>query len=110
MVAVLFVKMLVVILFLCDLVEQFQAFLHKVLLAGSQNLVLLQGLAGDVQWQVFGFYDTLHKVEPLRHEFMAIVHGENLMHIKSFFDKMHLLLKIYYFHEDLIFDENCLHS
>ena len=78
------------VLLLCDLCEHLQALLHEILLDHSQDLVLLQGLTGDVQWQILGIHDALHKVQPLGHQFLAVVHDENSSHVE--FDVVPLLL------------------
>ena len=56
-------KLLVIILLLGNFCEHLQALLHQVLLDHSQDLVLLQGLARDVQWKIFGVDHTFHLVK-----------------------------------------------
>mmetsp|Transcript_50154 Transcript_50154/g.82618 ORF Transcript_50154/g.82618 Transcript_50154/m.82618 type:complete len:468 (+) Transcript_50154:273-1676(+) len=76
------VKLLVIILLLCNLREHLQALLHKVLLNHSQDLVLLQGLARDVQGKVLRIHNTFHEVQPLWHELLAVIHDEDTADVK----------------------------
>merc|ERR1712151_963641 len=78
----LLVEFLVVIFFLCDLGKHFKALLYKVFLDHTENLVLLQSLTRDVQGQILGVDDTFNEVQPLWHEFIAIVHNEDSPHIQ----------------------------
>merc|ERR1712086_1058598 len=78
----LLVKLLVVILLLGDFGKHFKAFLNQVLLDHTQNFILLESLARDVQWQVLRVNHTLDKREPLWHEFIAIIHDEHTAHVE----------------------------
>merc|ERR1711874_257405 len=80
--AELLVELLVVILLLSNLCEHLEALLHKILLDDAQDLVLLKSLTRDVEGKVLGVNDTLHHVEPLGHELIAVVHDENSAHIQ----------------------------
>mmetsp|Transcript_24886 Transcript_24886/g.51672 ORF Transcript_24886/g.51672 Transcript_24886/m.51672 type:complete len:230 (-) Transcript_24886:619-1308(-) len=84
------VELLVIILLLCNLCEHLQALLHEIFLDHSQDLVLLQSLTRDVQWKIFRIHHTLHKIEPLRHQLLAIIHDEDTTDIQ--FDVVALLL------------------
>merc|ERR1712003_252293 len=75
--AELFVKLLVVVLLLSNLSKHLQALLDQVLLDHTQNLVLLKGLTGNVQGQILRINNALNKVQPLRHQLIAIVHDEH---------------------------------
>mmetsp|Transcript_67570 Transcript_67570/g.106357 ORF Transcript_67570/g.106357 Transcript_67570/m.106357 type:complete len:230 (-) Transcript_67570:654-1343(-) len=86
------VKLLVVILLLCDLCEHLQALLHQILLDHPQDLVLLQGLTGDVKRQILGIHHALHEVQPFRHQLLAVVHDEHATNIK--FDVVAFLLSL----------------
>mmetsp|Transcript_36757 Transcript_36757/g.79203 ORF Transcript_36757/g.79203 Transcript_36757/m.79203 type:complete len:528 (+) Transcript_36757:116-1699(+) len=76
------VELLVIILLLCNLREHLQAFLDKVLLDHSQDLVLLQGLARDVQRKILRIHNALHKVQPFWHELLAVIHDEDAADIQ----------------------------
>ena len=80
--AELLVELLVVVLLLSDLCEHLEALLHKILLDDSQDLVLLQGLTGDVQRQVLRVHHALHEVQPLWHQLLAVVHDEDTTHVQ----------------------------
>ena len=80
--AELLVELLVVVLLLGDLCEHLEALLHEILLDDSQDLVLLQGLAGDVQRQILRVHHALHEVQPLRHQLLAVVHDEDAAHVQ----------------------------
>mmetsp|Transcript_69625 Transcript_69625/g.196378 ORF Transcript_69625/g.196378 Transcript_69625/m.196378 type:complete len:231 (-) Transcript_69625:660-1352(-) len=90
--AELLVKLLVVVLLLRDFREHLEGLLHQVLLDHAQDLVLLQRLARDVQWQVLGVHHALHHVEPLGHELVAVVHDEDPAHVEL--DVVALLLRL----------------
>ena len=66
-----------VVLVLSDFGEEIQTFLDNVLADDLQNLVLLKSLAGDVEREILGVDNTLHKVEVLRDEVLTIVHNED---------------------------------
>merc|ERR1719230_1239114 len=88
--AELLVEFLVVVLLLCDLRKHLEAFLHQVFLDHPENLVLLERLARDVRRQILRVHHALHKVEPLRHELIAIVHDKHTANVE--FDVISLLL------------------
>ena len=71
------VELLEIVLVLGDLTEKFHALLHEVLANDFENLVLLQGLTGDVEGQVLGVHDTLDEVEILRDQVLAVIHNED---------------------------------
>ena len=62
--------------------EHLQALFHQILLDHPQDLVLLEGLTGDVQRQILRIHHALHKVQPLRHELIAVVHDEDSAHVQ----------------------------
>merc|ERR1719329_145077 len=80
--AELLVELLVIILLLGNLGKHFEALLDKVLLDDTENLVLLQGLTGDVQRKILRINNTLHEVEPLWHQLLAVVHDEHTTHVE----------------------------
>merc|ERR1719394_2327040 len=80
--AELLVELLVVILLLRDLSEHLQALLDQVLLDHAEDLVLLEGLAGDVQGQVLRVNNALDHVEPLGHQLLAVIHDEDTAHVE----------------------------
>merc|ERR1719238_1101572 len=78
----LFVELFVVILFFGNLSKHLQALLYKILLDHTQDFVLLEGLARDVQWQVLRVHNALHKGEPFWHEFVTIVHDKHAPNVQ----------------------------
>merc|ERR1719498_139696 len=78
----LLVELLVVILLLGNLRKHFQTFLHQVFLDHAQDLVLLQSLTRDVQWQVLRIHNTLDERKPFWHQLIAIIHNEDTTHVK----------------------------
>ncbi|GET93862.1 heat shock protein 83 [Leishmania tarentolae] len=89
--AKLLVELLVVLLVLRHLVEHFQALLHN-FADHLQDLVLLQVLARDVQWQVLAVHDALHEAEPVRAQVLAVVHDEHTAHVQL--DVVALLVRL----------------
>ena len=47
-----------------------------------KNLVLLEGLTGDVQWQILRVDDTLDEVQPFRHQLITVIHDEHTADVK----------------------------
>merc|ERR1719235_3020792 len=88
--AELFIELLVVVLFLRDLRKHLEALLHQVFLDHSENLVLLKRLARNVQRQILRVHHALNKVQPFRHELIAVVHDEDTANVKL--DVISLLL------------------
>jgi len=78
----LLVEGLEVLLVLGDFLEELQALAHEVLADDLDDLRLLEHLAADVERQVLRVHDALHEAEPLRHEFLAVVHDENAAHVE----------------------------
>lgn len=76
------IELVVVVLVLCDLVEELNALLDQVLLDDLEDLVLLQHLTGDVEGQVLAVNNALHKGQPLGDELLAVVHDEHPAHIQ----------------------------
>lgn len=60
--AELLVELLVVLLVLGDLLEQLEALLDEILADHLEDLVLLEGLTRNVQWQILAVDDTLDEV------------------------------------------------
>jgi len=73
----LFLEFGLVFLIFCNLCEHFKTPFDNVLLDDLQDLVLLQHFTGNVQWQVIGVDDTFDEAQPLRDEFLAVVHDED---------------------------------
>ena len=71
------VELLEVVLVLLNLSEQVHALLDDVLADDLEDLVLLEGLTGDVERQVLGVDDALDEVEVLGDEVLAVVHDED---------------------------------
>jgi len=86
------VELLEVILVLSDLREQIHALLDDVLANDLKNLVLLKGLARDVEWQVLRVDDTLDKVEVLGDKVFTVIHDEDTADVE--FDVVALLLAL----------------
>jgi len=59
------VYLAIIVFVLSDLPEQLDGLLHQVLLDDLKNLVLLQGLARDVQGQILRVHHTLHERQVL---------------------------------------------
>ena len=72
----------IVLLVLCDLIEELQALLDDVLLDDLQDLVLLEGLSGDVEWQILRIDDALDKAQVLWDELITVVHDEDSPHVQ----------------------------
>merc|ERR1711988_182208 len=88
----LLVELLVIVSLLRDLREHLEALLHEVLLDHAEDLVLLQRLARDVEWQVLRIYNALDEAEPLRDQLLAVVHDEDAAHVQL--DVVALLLRL----------------
>lgn len=73
--------LLVLLGVLGKLVEQLDGLLHQVLPDDAEDLVLLQALARDVERQVLRVHDTLHELQVLRHQVLAVVHDEHSPHV-----------------------------
>ena len=71
------VELLEVVLVLRDLGEQVHALLDDVLADDLEDLVLQEGLTGDVGQQILRVNDTLDKVEVLGDPFLVVVHDED---------------------------------
>eukprot|EP00438_Fugacium_kawagutii_P011599 Skav217346 [mRNA] locus=scaffold1410:403653:405081:+ [translate_table: standard] len=76
------VEFLVVVLLLSNLGKHLQALLDQVLLDHSKDLVLLQGLARDVQGKILRIHNTLHEVQPFWHELLAVIHDEHTANVE----------------------------
>ena len=84
------VELLVGVLVLGEVVEHLDALLDEVLLDDAEDLVLLEGLAGDVEGKVLGVDDALDEGEPLGHDVLAVVHDEDTADVEL--DLVELLL------------------
>lgn len=73
----LFLELSLVFLVFCNFCEHFQAPFDNVFLDDLQHFVLLQHFSGNVQRQVVGVDDALDEAQPLRDEFLAVVHDED---------------------------------
>merc|ERR1712137_298720 len=79
--AELLVELFIIILLFGNFGEHLEAFLDEILFDHAENLILLQGFTGDVEWQILGVNDALNKVQPLWHEFVTIIHDEDAANI-----------------------------
>jgi hypothetical protein len=84
------VELLEVVLVLGDLTEEIHALLDDVLADDFEDLVLLEGLTGDVEGEVLGVDDALDEVEIFGDNVLAVVHDENAANVE--FDVVALLL------------------
>ena len=76
------VEFLVVFLVVGDLSEEFDALLDQVLADDLQDLVLLEHLTRDVEWEILRVDDTTDEVEPFGDELLAVVHDEDTSDIE----------------------------
>jgi hypothetical protein len=72
-----------VVLVFSDLAEDVHALLDDVLANDLENLVLLEGLAGNVKREILRVDDTLDEVEVLGNEVLAVVHDEDTANVSS---------------------------
>jgi len=91
--AELLVELLEVILVLTDVVKQLHALLDKILTDDLEDLALLEGLAGDVQWEIFRVNDSLHKAQVLWDQLLAVVHDEDASDVQLDVVALLLVLK-----------------
>ena len=87
-----FVELLEVLLVLSNLREHIHALLDDVLADDLEDLVLLKGLARDVEWQVLRVDDTLDEVEVLGDKVLTVIHDEDTADVE--FDVVALLLAL----------------
>ena len=78
----LIVVLLVVVLILCNFIEELEALFYKVFADHLQDFALLKHLSGNVEWQVLGVDNTLHKVQVLRNQVFTVFHDEHSPHIE----------------------------
>merc|ERR1719502_186221 len=78
-----FVELLVVIFVFGDVEHQVDGLLDQVLLNDAQDLVLLQGFAGNVQGQVFTVDNPLDERKPFGHQVFAVVHDEDAADVQA---------------------------
>jgi hypothetical protein len=71
------VELGVVVLVFRDLGDEVESLLDEVLADDLQDLVLLKGLTRDVEREILRVDDTLHEVEVLGDEVLAVVHDED---------------------------------
>jgi len=88
----LLVEFLVVIGLFLDLVEHLDALLDQVLLDNPEDFVLLEGLPGNVQRQIFGVNNTLDEGQPFGNNLFAIIHDKHPPDVE--FDVVFLLLTL----------------
>ncbi len=86
------VKLGKVVLVLRNLRQQVHALFNDVLANHLENLVLLQRLSRNVQRQILRVHDTLHKVQVLGDQVLAVVHDKHPAHVKL--DVVALLLRL----------------
>ena len=86
----LLVELLVVLLVVLDLSEHVEALLDDVLSDDLEDLVLLEGLTRDVEWEILRVDNTLNEGEPLWDDLLTVVHDEHSSDIE--FDVVLLLL------------------
>jgi hypothetical protein len=81
-----------VVLILSDLAKEIDAFLNDVLADDLEDLVLLEGLTGDVERKILRVNDTLDEVEVLGDEVLAVIHDEDAADVEL--DVVALLLRL----------------
>lgn len=81
-----------VILVLGNLSDKIKGLLHNVLANNLKNLVLLERFARDVQRKILRVNNTLHKVQVLGNELVAVVHDEDTADVEL--DVVSLLLRL----------------
>ena len=90
--AELLVELLVVVLVRGDVLEELDGLLDDVLLDDLEDLVLLEGLAGDVQREVLAVDDAAEEREPLGADVLAVVHDEDAADVEL--DVVALLVRL----------------
>lgn len=81
-----------VLLILSDLADEVDGLLHDVLADDLEDLVLLEGLTGDVEREILRVDDSLDKVEVLGDDVLAVVHDEDTANVQL--DVVTLLLAL----------------
>ncbi len=76
------VELLEVLLVLRNLSEEIHALFDNVLANDLEDLVLLEGLSGDVEREIFGVNDTPNEVEVLGDEVLTVVHDEDAANVE----------------------------
>jgi hypothetical protein len=76
------VELAKVVLVLRNLSDKIKSLLHDVLADDLQDLVLLKGFTGDIERKILRVNDTLHKVEVLGNEILAVIHNEDTADIE----------------------------
>jgi len=71
------IELLEVILVFRNLCEQIHAFLNDVFADDFEDLVLLKGLARNVERQILGINNAFDEIEVLWDEVLAVVHDEH---------------------------------
>jgi hypothetical protein len=71
-----------VVLVLGDVLEHLDGLLDEVLADDLEDLVLLEGLTGDVEGEVLRVDDTLDEVEVLGDEVLAVVHDKDATNVE----------------------------
>ena len=75
-------ELVVVLLVLCNLIEELDALLDEVLLDDLEDLVLLEHLTGDVEGQILRVHNALDEAQPLGNQLLAVVHDEHPPHVQ----------------------------
>mmetsp|Transcript_4020 Transcript_4020/g.5917 ORF Transcript_4020/g.5917 Transcript_4020/m.5917 type:complete len:274 (-) Transcript_4020:487-1308(-) len=84
------VELFVCVLVLSEIVEHLNAFLHKVFLNDTKNLVLLKSFTRNVERKIFRVYNSLDELQPFRHEVFTVIHDKHTSDIQL--DVIKLLL------------------
>jgi hypothetical protein len=79
-------------LVLSNLAKEVDAFLNDVLVNDLEDLVLLEGLMGDVERKILRVKNTLGEVEVLGDEILAVIHDEDAADVEL--DIVALLLRL----------------
>ena len=72
-----------VVLARSQLAEHLERLTNKLLAHDLEDLVLLQSLSGDVQWEIVGVNDTADEVQVLGKEIFEVVLDEHLAYVQT---------------------------
>ena len=70
------------VLVFVDLLDHVQSLAHQLLLDDLEELVLLQGFTGHVQWQIVGIHNTADEGQVLGHHVLKVVRDEDAAHVQ----------------------------
>ena len=68
------------VVFLADFLDHVEGLADKFLLDDLEQLVLLEGLAGDVQGKIIRVHDSADERQVLRHHVLKVISDEHAAH------------------------------